>query len=129
MNLTWRKPPAHHWYSDKSPGLSLQFRRSRALQTALVRFRSGHYVVPAQVSFMSLDRVTEGGGMAVCSFEVSCVTPNATLRTATAGSDVVQSGRPIFDDFFQHLWPYIGNNTANVVFQMVERLWLIRIDQ
>ncbi|GFW90829.1 hypothetical protein TNCV_2418241 [Trichonephila clavipes] len=51
------------------------------------------------------------------------------MRTATAGSDVVQSGRPIFDDFFQHLWPYIGNNTANVVFQMVKRLWLIRIDQ
>ncbi|GFU55294.1 transposable element Tcb2 transposase [Trichonephila clavipes] len=50
-------------------------------------------------------------------------------RTATAGSDVVQSGRPIFDDFFQHLWPYIGNNTVNVVFQMVKRLWLIRIDQ
>ncbi|GFX72100.1 hypothetical protein TNCV_3050231 [Trichonephila clavipes] len=49
--------------------------------------------------------------------------------TATVGSDVVQSGRPIFDDFFQHLWPYIGNNTANVVFQMVKRLWLIRIDQ
>ncbi|GFS54101.1 uncharacterized protein TNCV_2526691 [Trichonephila clavipes] len=38
--------------------------------------------------------------------------------TATASADVVQSGRPIFDDFFQHLWPYIGNNTANVVFQM-----------
>ncbi|GFV43101.1 hypothetical protein TNCV_1409981 [Trichonephila clavipes] len=36
---------------------------------------------------------------------------------------------PIFDDFFQHLWPYIGNNTANVVFQMIKRLWLIRIDQ
>ncbi|GFV58985.1 hypothetical protein TNCV_261631 [Trichonephila clavipes] len=52
-----------------------------------------------------------------------------SLLTATAGSDVVQSGRPIFDDFFQHLWPYIGNNTANVVFQMVKRLWLIRIDQ
>ncbi|GFU59881.1 hypothetical protein TNCV_4726481 [Trichonephila clavipes] len=49
--------------------------------------------------------------------------------TSTAGSNVVQSGRPIFDDFFQHLWPYIGNNTANVVFQMVKRLWLIRIDQ
>ncbi|GFV46038.1 hypothetical protein TNCV_3019701 [Trichonephila clavipes] len=49
--------------------------------------------------------------------------------TATAGSDVVRSGRPIFDDFFQHLWPYIGNNTANVVFQMVKRLWLIRIYQ
>ncbi|GFV18037.1 hypothetical protein TNCV_168411 [Trichonephila clavipes] len=50
-------------------------------------------------------------------------------RTATAGSDLVQSGRSIFDDFFQHLWPYIGNNTTNVVFQMVKRLWLIRIDQ
>ncbi|GFW71452.1 uncharacterized protein TNCV_3459781 [Trichonephila clavipes] len=50
-------------------------------------------------------------------------------RTATAGSDVVQSGRPIFDDFFQHLWPYIGNNPANAVYQMVKRLWLIRIDQ
>ncbi|GFW13237.1 uncharacterized protein TNCV_4121361 [Trichonephila clavipes] len=49
------------------------------------------------------------------------------MRTATAGSDVVQSGRPIFDDFFRHLWPYIGNNTAMV--QMVKRLWLIRIDQ
>ncbi|GFU82563.1 hypothetical protein TNCV_4154331 [Trichonephila clavipes] len=50
-------------------------------------------------------------------------------RTATAGSDVVQSGGPIFVDFFHYLWPYIGNNTANVVFQMVKRLWLIRIDQ
>ncbi|GFW22293.1 transposable element Tc1 transposase [Trichonephila clavipes] len=50
-------------------------------------------------------------------------------RTAMGGSDVVQSRRPIFGDFFQHLWPYIGNNTANVVFQMVKRLWLIRIDQ
>ncbi|GFV71469.1 hypothetical protein TNCV_4562211 [Trichonephila clavipes] len=46
-----------------------------------------------------------------------------------SGSDVVQSGRPIFDDFFQHLWPYIGNNMANVVFQMVKGLWRIRIDQ
>ncbi|GFW31314.1 hypothetical protein TNCV_2578951 [Trichonephila clavipes] len=53
----------------------------------------------------------------------------AHVSTATAGSDVVQSGRPIFDDFFQHLWPYIGNNTANVVFQIVKHLWLIRIDQ
>ncbi|GFU67131.1 hypothetical protein TNCV_3675451 [Trichonephila clavipes] len=55
--------------------------------------------------------------------------PSTPPKTATAGSDVVQSGRPIFDDFFQHLWPYIGNNTANVAFQMVTRLWLIRIDQ
>ncbi|GFW29587.1 hypothetical protein TNCV_435451 [Trichonephila clavipes] len=56
-------------------------------------------------------------------------TSSQVFMTATAGSDVVQSGRPIFDDFFQHLWPYIGNNAANVVFQMVKRLWLIRIDQ
>ncbi|GFU15207.1 uncharacterized protein TNCV_1784761 [Trichonephila clavipes] len=47
-----------------------------------------------------------------------------SVRTARAGSDVVQSGRPIFDDFFQHLWPYIGNNTANVVFQMIKRLFV-----
>ncbi|GFY16450.1 RNase H domain-containing protein [Trichonephila clavipes] len=39
MNLTWRNPPAHHWYAAKSPGLSLQ---CRAHQTALARFRSGH---------------------------------------------------------------------------------------
>ncbi|GFX34477.1 hypothetical protein TNCV_3657151 [Trichonephila clavipes] len=49
-------------------------------------------------------------------------------RTATAGSDVVQSGRQ-FSMTFQHLWPYIGNNTANVIFLMVKRLWLIRIDE
>ncbi|GFW47355.1 hypothetical protein TNCV_335251 [Trichonephila clavipes] len=62
---------------------------------------------------------------------LSALLPNVVgvMRTATAGSDVVQSGRPILDDFFQHLWPYIGNNTANVVFQMVKRLWLICIDQ
>ncbi|GFX20304.1 hypothetical protein TNCV_1438631 [Trichonephila clavipes] len=57
------------------------------------------------------------------------VEDHVTFLTATAGSDVVQSGRPIFDDFFQHLWPHIGNNTANVVLQMVKRLCLIRIDQ
>ncbi|GFT07431.1 RNase H domain-containing protein [Trichonephila clavipes] len=42
MNLTWRSPPAHHWYAAKSPALSLQGRSSRAHQTALARFRSGH---------------------------------------------------------------------------------------
>ncbi|GFY13344.1 hypothetical protein TNCV_2336081 [Trichonephila clavipes] len=58
------------------------------------------------------------------------LSPSSHLITIImTGSDVVQSGRPIFDDFFQHLWPSIGNNTANVVFQMVKRLWLIRIDQ
>ncbi|GFV94857.1 RNase H domain-containing protein [Trichonephila clavipes] len=40
--LTWRNPPAHHCNAAKSPGLSLQCRSSRALQTALARFRSGH---------------------------------------------------------------------------------------
>ncbi|GFV69185.1 hypothetical protein TNCV_3518071 [Trichonephila clavipes] len=54
---------------------------------------------------------------------------HVNFMTATAGSDVIQSGRPIFDDFFQHLWPYIGSNTAKVVFQIVKRLWVIRIDQ
>ncbi|GFT20505.1 uncharacterized protein TNCV_2183541 [Trichonephila clavipes] len=42
MNLTWRNPPAHHWSAAKSPGLSLQCKRSRAHQTALAHFRSGH---------------------------------------------------------------------------------------
>ncbi|GFX06460.1 uncharacterized protein TNCV_3016941 [Trichonephila clavipes] len=42
MNLTWRNPPAHHWYTAKSPSLSLQCRSSRTLQTALARYGSGH---------------------------------------------------------------------------------------
>ncbi|GFU95517.1 uncharacterized protein TNCV_2729711 [Trichonephila clavipes] len=42
MNLTWRNPPAHHWYAAKSPGLSIQCRSSRAHQTALVLLRCGH---------------------------------------------------------------------------------------
>ncbi|GFT07093.1 uncharacterized protein TNCV_1416111 [Trichonephila clavipes] len=42
MNLTWRNPPAQHWYAAKSPGLSIQCRSSRAHQTALARLRSGH---------------------------------------------------------------------------------------
>ncbi|GFS93890.1 hypothetical protein TNCV_5053441 [Trichonephila clavipes] len=35
-------PPAHHWYAAKSSGLSIQYRSSRARQTALERLRSGH---------------------------------------------------------------------------------------
>ncbi|GFT80472.1 hypothetical protein TNCV_5122111 [Trichonephila clavipes] len=42
QNLTWRNTPAHHWYEDKRHDLSLQCRRSRALQTALARLRSGN---------------------------------------------------------------------------------------
>ncbi|GFW04559.1 RNase H domain-containing protein [Trichonephila clavipes] len=38
MNLTWRNPPAHHWYATKRSSLSLQCRSSMAHQTALVRF-------------------------------------------------------------------------------------------
>ncbi|GFU89655.1 uncharacterized protein TNCV_1920651 [Trichonephila clavipes] len=34
--------------------------------------------------------------------------------TATAGSDVVQSGRPDFDDFFQHLWKGCGSPVVRV---------------
>ncbi|GFT15041.1 hypothetical protein TNCV_4316231 [Trichonephila clavipes] len=69
------------------------------------------------------------GGEKAIFLSLSEISASSIIRTAMAGSDVVQSGRPIFDDFLQHLWPYIGNNTANVVFQMVKRLWLIRIDQ
>ncbi|GFV59512.1 uncharacterized protein TNCV_4791301 [Trichonephila clavipes] len=42
MNLTWRNPPAHYWYAAKNPGLSIQCMSSRAHQTALACFRSGH---------------------------------------------------------------------------------------
>ncbi|GFV90691.1 uncharacterized protein TNCV_2224071 [Trichonephila clavipes] len=42
MNFTWGYPPAHHWHAGKNPGLSLQCRCSRAHQTVLARFRSGH---------------------------------------------------------------------------------------
>ncbi|GFX61495.1 RNase H domain-containing protein [Trichonephila clavipes] len=42
MNLTWKNPPFHHWYAAKSPDLYIQCRSSRAHQTALARFRSGH---------------------------------------------------------------------------------------
>ncbi|GFU42740.1 hypothetical protein TNCV_3139381 [Trichonephila clavipes] len=69
------------------------------------------------------------GNVQILSIRLCCGWSMALRETATASSNVVQYGRPIFDDFFQHLWPYIGNNTANVVFQMVKRLWLIRIDQ
>ncbi|GFU44529.1 hypothetical protein TNCV_1506441 [Trichonephila clavipes] len=76
------------------------------------------------VSYPRQDKRSKGNG---CAIQHDFMLH--TVRTATAGSDVVQSGRPVFDDFFQHLWPHIGNNKANVVFQMVKRLWLIRIDQ
>ncbi|GFS93314.1 hypothetical protein TNCV_2697721 [Trichonephila clavipes] len=96
-----------------------------------------HPVLPPKIyinmSFRNPNREATGTEASIHSktffFLFCCPFLDFWHRTATAGSDVVQSGRPIFDDFFQHLWPYIGNNTANVVFQMVKRLWLIRIDQ
>ncbi|GFT59387.1 hypothetical protein TNCV_3180171 [Trichonephila clavipes] len=50
--------------------------------------------------------------------------------TATAGSDVVQSGRQFsmtFPTFCGRISAIKG--CTNIVFQMVKRLWLIRIDQ
>ncbi|PRD25225.1 UNVERIFIED_CONTAM: Prolyl 4-hydroxylase subunit alpha-1 [Trichonephila clavipes] len=31
MNMTWRNPPAHHWYAAKSPGLFLSCKRDAGL--------------------------------------------------------------------------------------------------
>ncbi|GFY29987.1 hypothetical protein TNCV_4073001 [Trichonephila clavipes] len=93
---------------------------------------SNRTIFPAseeRIGIRESDECARKGGLRGRSNVSSMVGHPLSYRTATAGSDVVQSGRPIFDDFFQHLWPYIGNNTANVVFQMVKRLWLIRIDQ
>ncbi|GFY10421.1 uncharacterized protein TNCV_1463111 [Trichonephila clavipes] len=42
MNMTSKNTPAYHWYVAKSHSLSLQYRRSRTLQTVLARFRSSH---------------------------------------------------------------------------------------
>ncbi|GFW17411.1 RNase H domain-containing protein [Trichonephila clavipes] len=54
MNLTWRIPPAYHWYAAKAPGLSLQSRKSKSHQTALARFRSGHLRIMTFVQGVSL---------------------------------------------------------------------------
>ncbi|GFS55399.1 paired domain-containing protein [Trichonephila clavipes] len=88
-------------------------------------FTTVDYIVKKYLETGSVENKSRPGGPS----KVTSVAKRMIVRTAMAASDVVQSGRPIFDDFFQHLWPYIGNNTANVVFQMVKRLWLIRIDQ
>ncbi|GFU85982.1 hypothetical protein TNCV_3069841 [Trichonephila clavipes] len=74
-------------------------------------------------------RIRRIGDIWLPNFSSSLDSFSVIARTAMAGSDVVQSGHTIFDDFFQHFRPYINNNMANVVFQMVKRLWLIRIDQ
>ncbi|GFX04997.1 hypothetical protein TNCV_2249801 [Trichonephila clavipes] len=76
-----------------------------------------------------LEKVIENWTSRLDYIRASRDSPMPEIIFKMTATDVVQSGRPIFDDFFQHLWPYIGNNTASVVFQMVKRLWLIRIDQ
>ncbi|GFX45795.1 hypothetical protein TNCV_934341 [Trichonephila clavipes] len=102
------------------------------MATNLISFNRVHVTrttpetAPHVPNFNSMPSAT---WLVLSSFVVTMLKIDFWHRAATAGSDVVQSGRPIFDDFFQHLWPYIGNNMANVVFQMVKRLWLIRIDQ
>ncbi|GFW75681.1 hypothetical protein TNCV_4428641 [Trichonephila clavipes] len=98
-------------------------------QDLLVLLTRGNRTTPLRVKEDIEDISTGQWGLKVALLGGNVQNFIAFGKTATAGSDVVQSGRPIFDDFFQHLWPYIGNNTANVVFQMVKRLWLIRIDQ
>ncbi|GFW54498.1 uncharacterized protein TNCV_1608621 [Trichonephila clavipes] len=88
--------------------------------------------VIADIRPQMLEKVSENWTSRLDYIRASCGSPMPEIifkMTATAGSDVVLSGRPIFDDFIQHFWPYIGNNMANVVFQMIERLWLIRRDQ
>lgn len=41
---------------------------------------------------------------------------------ATVGSNEMQSGSLNFEHFIKQPWPYIGNNTANIYFQVVQRL-------
>ncbi|GFU65178.1 hypothetical protein TNCV_4056481 [Trichonephila clavipes] len=77
-------------------------------------------VAPAMVSELRVHDAVNNVELTMQTVVVLQTTPIPDSRTATAGSDVVQSGRPIFDEFFQHLWPYINNNTAYVVFQMIK---------
>ncbi|GFS89514.1 hypothetical protein TNCV_1810141 [Trichonephila clavipes] len=114
--------------------LQLVFSATAALRIlTVINGRDREFTIIPQDAIRTLiDFVPRSVASGIVPFEV-CINCSSfgkqkTETTATAGSDVVPSGRPIFDDFFQHLWPYIGNNTANVVFQRVKRLWLIRID-
>ncbi|GFV92569.1 hypothetical protein TNCV_1374201 [Trichonephila clavipes] len=115
------------------------YSKNRQIKRSLVQewgtFNSGPPPPPSKIPVCATDQMNQLSCSNLDSdedirlSESDCEESEESAVTATAGSDIVQSERPIFDDFFQHLWPYIGNNTANVVFQMVKRLWLIRIDQ
>ncbi|GFW89134.1 hypothetical protein TNCV_2685681 [Trichonephila clavipes] len=120
------------------PTYALQLMADRVVQTTISRLASGHIRglsfhlgqnIYENCTKCNLVQATPDHLLFCAGLDREDIYSSPLLVTATAGSDVVQSGRPIFDDFFQHLWPYIGNNTVNVVFQMVKGLWLIRIDQ
>ncbi|GFW51286.1 hypothetical protein TNCV_3254151 [Trichonephila clavipes] len=123
IRQTWCRKPQ---YDRERPAEFFNDRNHHGLNWNLVR-------VGTEQWFVESIKILKGGTVIRFLFangvKFAEIIRRMQAQTATAGSDVVQSGRPIFDDFFQHLWPYIGNNTANVVFQMVMRLWLIRIDQ
>ncbi|GFV30219.1 reverse transcriptase [Trichonephila clavipes] len=128
-----------YWTWGETPPTTTVRHLERAESVARFRLTNGHDFLGVYLHWLGLaaDEVCplcgharmNGNHLLQCTGLNDYLTDGIDSRTATAGSNVVQSGRPIFDDFFQHLWPYIGNNTANVVFQMVKRLWLIRIDQ
>ncbi|GBN56732.1 hypothetical protein AVEN_228117-1 [Araneus ventricosus] len=42
VNISWRHPPAHSWYSCEGPGAAIHFKGVRKDQTALARISSGH---------------------------------------------------------------------------------------
>ena len=42
VQLVWKTPPVHIWYSGDKPGRALTFRGNRGDQTAYTRFTSGH---------------------------------------------------------------------------------------
>ncbi|GFV51322.1 hypothetical protein TNCV_3615201 [Trichonephila clavipes] len=63
-----------------------------------------------------------------CIFE-KCSFHEDQQETATAGSNVVQSGRPIFDDFSNICGRLSAITRRMLSSKRVKRLWLIRIDQ
>ncbi|GBO32297.1 hypothetical protein AVEN_186963-1 [Araneus ventricosus] len=42
VNISWRHPPDHSWYSSEDPGAAIRFKGDRKDQTALARLSSGH---------------------------------------------------------------------------------------
>ncbi|GFX58163.1 uncharacterized protein TNCV_4049211 [Trichonephila clavipes] len=42
LNLSWRTPAVHHWYTGTAPGILLEVKYDRNSQTALARLKSGH---------------------------------------------------------------------------------------